>query len=78
MIENLKELEKLLKLCRKQGVIEIKLGTIEFKLGDLPQEGSSQLNLLDEQVDPYANFPQRELTSDELAIYANGGSINEN
>lgn len=36
MIKDIKELEKLLKLCRKQGVTEIKLGDVEFKLGELP------------------------------------------
>lgn len=36
MIKDLAELQKLLKLCRKQGVTEITLGSVSLKLGDLP------------------------------------------
>jgi len=35
-IENLNDLKKLLRLCRKEGVTEIVLGEVSFKLGDLP------------------------------------------
>lgn len=40
MIKDLKELEKLLKICRKQGVSDIKWGDVELKLGDLPRDGT--------------------------------------
>ena len=48
MIENLKELEKLLKLCRKQGVTEINLngGTCAVKLGELPFDNTNVKNLV--------------------------------
>ena len=71
MIESLKDLEKLLKLCRKQGVTEIKLGSVEFKLGSLPIE---QVQVLENNpADPYANMPQGILTEDQLAFYSSGG-----
>lgn len=40
MISTLKDLEKLLKLCRKQGVTELDLHGVSFKLGDLPVDQS--------------------------------------
>ena len=70
MIENLKDLEKLLKLCRKQGVTEIKLGSVELKLGDIPVElKASEVN-----DDPYKGFPDGELTPDQLMFYSAGGT----
>ena len=74
MVQNLKDLEKLLKICRKQGVTEIDLGTVKFKLGDLPVEQSQ--SIVPEEVDPtnpYANFPQGELTPEQLMFYSAGG-----
>lgn len=71
MIESLKDLEKLLKLCRKQGVTDIKLGTVELKLGALPD---TQATLSSDPTDPYANFPQGELTAEQLAFYSSGGT----
>lgn len=75
MIQNLKDLEKLLKLCRKQGVTELDLGEVKFKLGDLPYEPSSiQQNLADDPAeDPYKNFPQGQLTPEQLIFYSSGG-----
>lgn len=73
MIESLKDLERLLKLCRKQGVTEIKLGTVEFKLGDMPNEvsGSTTSDVAD---DPYKNFPTGILTPEQLMFYSSGGA----
>lgn len=73
MIENLKELEKLLKLCRKQGVTEIKLGTIELKLGELPYDNTNVKNLAEEVGNKYQNFPDGELTPEQLMFYSSGG-----
>ena len=74
MIENLKDLEKLLKLCRKQGVTEIDLGTVKFKLGDLPLEQSLQSESFEDiSPNPYKNFPQGELTPEQLMFYSSGG-----
>jgi hypothetical protein len=72
---DLKYLEKLLKLCRKQGVQEINLGNVSFKLGDIQAEiNQTQSSLQDDSSsDPYANFPQGELTPEQLMFYSAGG-----
>lgn len=72
MIENLKDLEKLLKLCRKQGVTEINLGAVSFKLGELPVSPNSQS--VDQSEDKYANFPDGMLTPEQLMFYSSGGA----
>lgn len=77
MIENIKDLEKLLKLCRKQGVTEINLGTVAFKLGDLPDR-PMQVASGEEIEDQYADFPDGPLTQEELTFFANGGLPSEN
>lgn len=75
MIESLKDLEKLLRMCRKQGVNKIKLKDIEFELGDLPltAEQIKEQQIEDERRDPWANFPPGELTPEQLAYYSSGG-----
>lgn len=73
MIKDLKELEKLLKLCRKQGVTEIKLGDIALTLGDLPTEKPEASIEEAESTDPYANFPTGTLTPEQLIFYSSGG-----
>lgn len=37
-LPNVKELEKLLKMCRKQGITELTMGNMSFKFGDLPKD----------------------------------------
>ena len=78
MVDNLKDLEKLLKLCRKQGVTEINLGTVSFKLGELAERESHQAIEETEASDPYANFPDGPLTQEELTFFANGGLPEDN
>lgn len=74
MIKDLKELERLLKLCRKQGVTQIKLGEVELKLGDLPPEQRRSRDQDDIPTDnPYADFPDGELTPEQLMFYSSGG-----
>lgn len=77
MIENLKELEKLLKLCRKQGVTEINLGIVSLKLGDLPNSPDAS-SVMEESEDKYADFPDGPLSSEELTFFANGGLPEDN
>lgn len=54
-VENLKELEKLVKLCRRTGVQAIKIDGIEFALGADPQ-ASIVKSAIDETVFPEANI----------------------
>lgn len=76
MIDSIKDLEKLLKLCRKQGVTDIELGTVKIKLGDLPEKMSyvDDPALQDKIDDPYANFPSGILSAEQLAFYSAGGA----
>lgn len=74
MIQNLKDLEKLLKLLRRQGVQEFKHGEISLKLGDLPAEpGTIQVQEEIPSDNPYVNFPQGMLSPEQLAFYSAGG-----
>lgn len=63
MINDLKELEKLFKICRKQGVTEISLQGMSIKFGDLPFKASAQADETDE-------IPTEELSPDQLIYYA--------
>lgn len=41
-LPNPKELKALLKVCREFGVSDVKVGELEVKFGDLPQEAARQ------------------------------------
>lgn len=72
MIKDLKELEKLLKLLRKQGITHFKMGEIDLTVGDLPQ-AQGQVETVDINDDPYAGFPAGVLTPEQLMYYSSGG-----
>lgn len=75
MINELKDLKQLFKLCRQQGVTEIKLSGVEIKFGDMPLESKSG-SLIDstqDEASPYANFPQGDLKPEQLIFYSSGG-----
>lgn len=72
MINNLKDLKSLFKLCRAQGITDFEMGEFKIKFGDLPRDLSEQ----DLDIDPdnrYSDFPQGELTQEQLAFYSAGG-----
>lgn len=80
MVENLKDLEKFLKLIRKQGVTEASISGMCFKLGELPQKQVAAAEY-DEEIDipdPLEGFPDGVLTQEELAFFANGGLPEDN
>lgn len=72
MVTTLKDLEKLLKLLRRQGVVDFKHGEIELKLGDLPQDRTIA-NAEADGDNPFAGFPDGELTPEQLMFYSAGG-----
>ena len=75
MINDLKDLKALFKLCRAQGITAFKMNGIEITLGDLPQgEGSQSQDVIQDPASPWANFPSGELTPEQLAFYSAGGS----
>jgi hypothetical protein len=81
IITDLKDLERLFKLCRKQGIAKFSLGEIQFELGDLPTKPDKyegqDLGHNDAEIpsdNPYANFPDGTLTNEQLAHYSSGGT----
>jgi len=62
MLEDLKEFEKFLKICRKQGVSDVSWNGCTVKLGELPQKAIAQ----EESEDVSPDVPSDE----ELAFYA--------
>ncbi len=70
MIDSLKDLDKLLKVLRKQGVTEFEHNGTKLKLGDIPGEA---LSSEDTAENPYKGFPTGELTPDQLMFYSSGG-----
>lgn len=72
MIDSLKDLEKLLKLCRAQGVLEINVHGVSFKLGELPAAPGRVADT--DPSHPYSNFPPGDLTPTQLMFYSSGGA----
>lgn len=75
MISDLKDLQKLLKLCRAQGITDFKMNGLEIKFGDLPiVQGQAQQVAYQDPATQWSNFPPGELTPEQLAFYSAGGS----
>jgi len=70
MIENLKDLQALLKLLRKQGVTEMQFGNLSLKLGDLPKDDYRTESSDSAIPDPLLGFQQGELTDEQLMFYS--------
>lgn len=75
MINDLKDLKALFKLCRAQGITAFKMNGIEVTLGEMPttQGASYEQETVQDPASPYANFPDRILTPEELIFYSSGG-----
>lgn len=65
MINDLKDFEKFLKICRKQGVTEVSFGGATVKLGELPSK--------ENEASDVEEIPTDALTQDELIYYAVNG-----
>lgn len=65
MLSDLKELEKFLKICRKQGVTDISFAGVSVKLGELPSKSMDS--------DDSSDIPTDELTPEQMMFYAVGG-----
>lgn len=75
MISDLKDLQKLFKLCRAQGITDFKMSGLEIKFGELPhaQGSTSMEDSAEIPGNRFANFPQGELTPEQLLFYSSGG-----
>ncbi len=65
IIKDLKDLQSLLKLCRKQGVTAIDFDGVRVSFGEMPAKSSDPV----EPEDP----PTEELTPDQLMFFSVGG-----
>lgn len=63
MITDLKDFEKFLKICRKQGVTDVSYQGVTVKFGDLPTKEASMTDADDE-------IPTDALTAEQLMYYA--------
>lgn len=62
-IETIKDLEAVLKLCRKQGVTSISIDGIQLAIGDMPEEK------LKTEQQPEAR-PQPEYTEEQILAWS--------
>lgn len=75
-LPDLKDLGKVIDLCRKKGVSNITIGTLRLELGPEPEAKKASKNSNEPEFDPtnpWANFPAGELTPEQLAFYSAGG-----
>jgi hypothetical protein len=63
LISDLKEFEKFLKICRKQGVTDVSFQGFSVKFGDMPEKPSVQ----EESAE---DIPTDALTPEQLMFYA--------
>lgn len=70
MIKDLKELQTLLKLCRKQGVTDITVGGVSVKFGELPRKAAGEQEEA-EEPDP---LTAAGLTDEQLMFFSVGGA----
>ena len=81
-LPDLKQLAKVIALCRKTGVTKLECGTLRLELGDEPQPKTRAIKAERTPVEntdtlnPYANFPDRILTQEELVYFSAGGMPN--
>lgn len=74
-INSLKELDKLIALCRKRGVNNIKIDNIELELGSAPIKTKSAQKLpvyTPGGVDEFTKVETDELTPEQLLYYSSG------
>lgn len=77
-LPDIKQLEKVIDLCRKKGVDTVTFpGGFSLKFGDKPEgkpRGRKKPEaLIPDPENPLANFPTGELTMEQLTYYSSGG-----
>lgn len=80
-IKDLKDLGKLIDLCRKKGVETVKVDGVEFTLGDVPQAPRLHTAARDMNLPPESYIPiiqntmaiaSEDLTEEQLLFYSTG------
>lgn len=76
-IPDLKDLERVIELCRKKGVSSITLGDVRLEIREEAPKSNykkrKENELEHNPIDPYANFPTDNLTEEQLMFYSSGG-----
>lgn len=72
MIKSLGDLQTFLKICRKQGVIDIKLEGFSVSFGDAPKKSSK------DEGEDISQVPTESMSPEELMFYSVDRPINEN
>lgn len=75
MIKDLEELANFLKICRKQGVNEIKFAGVSVCFGDLLKKSKAGQ---DSEAQEEKEIPTDGPTDEELMFFSAGGPVNEN
>lgn len=70
MIKDLKDLKKLIALCRQEGILAIKIDNIEFQLGNKPTKAVAKTIMPTASNDPFAleNIKIPTYNNEELKI----------
>ncbi len=63
MIQDLKELEKFFKICRKQGVMDIVVQGVSVKFGEMPAKAESS-------TEDNEEIPTDALSPEQMMFYA--------
>lgn len=71
MIKDLNEFTAFLKICRKQGVTEVKFNDVSVVFGELSKKARKE-------ADDDNEIQTEELTPEQLMFYSAGGITNEN
>ncbi len=72
MIESLKDLKSLFKLCRQNGVSEIKLNGVEFKMNDLPVSTNPDIEEMEDAEEEFMKAVEAPFTTEEAVAFAAG------
>jgi len=70
MISSLDDLQRLLKLCRKQGVLEIELQGVKLKLGDLPDKQEKEIEDPNKAINDLVGLEPGFEDIDPMAFYS--------
>lgn len=65
-LKNLKDLEKVMDLCRAKGIREITIDGVHFKVDDVPVKGTDESPML---IDPALNY-----TDEQIANWSSDGA----
>lgn len=72
MIENLKDLKQLLKLCRSNGVTEIVWGSLSLKIQEAAPSTNPDIEEMEDQESAFMEAVEAPLTPEEMVSFAAG------